>query len=99
MTRPLPYVNTATTGLFSHADALGITAPNAFVDALEASASRPFHALETLSTAQLNIDKLRDYLITELRSRDIPWNKIAQALGTSPQNAHKKYRHLDPATR
>lgn len=82
----------ATGGLLSLTDSLGIDV-NSLVTASQ-TAGQP-QSLTHLNNAEKAITQLREYTIISLRRQDKTWSQIAHYLGTTPQNAHKKYRHLD----
>lgn len=83
--------NTATGSIFSLVESLGI-APNALVDACQTAGTS--ESLRHLADVETAVEKLREYAVRRLRADKRTWAYIAARLGTTPQAAHKRFRHV-----
>ena len=84
--------NVQPVGIVSLAESLGID-PDALVNACETAS--PSKSLRHLADAETAVEKLREYAVARLRADHQTWAYIGRRLGTTPQAAHKRFRHLE----
>lgn len=70
---------------------------DAFIDSIDPTTMRDGRHLRAISAAHRGVDDANRTLveaIRDARAAGDSWTMIAIALGTSKQNAHRKYAHL-----